>query len=141
MLEKFLKLIEFTLLFSDQSVFINSKVITSKLILAVYVDDFVIAKKYKQNIVHIKHFFKTQFEVKGLTKVQTVINIWVKRYNQQITLNQLQYIVVIFKKFLDNIFLPYFMFIELDAIHKLANTKKKFTLKKKSFGIYKQLKS
>lgn len=67
--EKLFKSISFTLFPLDLSVFINGKVIISRLTLTVYINDLLIIEKYKKNIIHIKQLFKVQFEVKDLEEV------------------------------------------------------------------------
>lgn len=54
LLKKFLKSISFTFLSSDLSVFTNGKVIITRLMLGVYIDDLLIAEEYEKDIIHIK---------------------------------------------------------------------------------------
>lgn len=49
------------------------------------------------------------------------------------TIDQLQYAVVIPNQFLDNLFQTYFIPIKLDAIYKLADTKKEKLVEEKKF--------
>lgn len=51
LLEKFVKSISFIPLFLDPSILINGKVIVSKLILMVYIDNLLIAGEYEKDIV------------------------------------------------------------------------------------------
>ena len=66
LLEEFLRSIRFTRLPSDSSVFTNGKVIISRIALAVYVDELLIAKKDKTDIFYVKELLKARFEVKNL---------------------------------------------------------------------------
>lgn len=49
------------------------------------------------------------------------------------TLDQLQYMVVILNQFLDNASLTYFIPIEPDAVYKLADTEGEKLIKEKKF--------
>lgn len=57
--EIFLKSTGFTPLPSDPSIITNRKVIINKLVLVVYINDLLIAKEYKKDIVYIKQPLKT----------------------------------------------------------------------------------
>ena len=122
LLEEFLRSIGFLPLPSDPSVLTNGKVMISRVALAVYVDDLLIAGKNEEDILHVKQLLKQRFEVKDLGEVRIVLGIRVKRFGQCMTLDQSQYAAVILRQFLDETSLPYLIPMEPDAVHKLAAT-------------------
>lgn len=82
MLEQFLKSIGCISLPSNSSIFTNDKVIISKLILVVYVNDLLIAREYEKDIVYVKQLLKVQFKVEDLGEVQVFLDIQIRRYSQ-----------------------------------------------------------
>lgn len=88
----------------------------NRLILAVYINDLLIAGKHEVNIIHIKQFLKGQLKIRDLAETYVILDIWMKRYSKQITLDESQYIAVIFKQFLNDIFPPYLIPKEPDAV-------------------------
>ena len=122
LLEEFLRSIGFTLLPSDPIVLTNAKVIMSRMALAVYVDDLLIAEKDKTDILHIKDLLKARFEVKDLGEVRIVLEMRVRRYGQLMTLDQSQYSTIILKQFLDDTSPLYLISMEHNAVHRRADT-------------------
>lgn len=78
LLEEFLRTIGFLPLPSDPSVLTNGKVMISRVALAVYVDDLLIAGKNEEDILHVKQLLKQRFEVKDLGEMRMVLGIRVK---------------------------------------------------------------
>ncbi len=122
LLEEFLRSIGFTLLPSDPSVLTNGKVIMSRMAMAIYVDDLLIAEKDETDILNIKDLLKARFEVKDLGEVQIVLEMKARRYGQGTTLDQSKYATVILKQFLDDNSPPYLISMESDEVHRLADT-------------------
>ena len=72
----------------DPSVLTNGKVIIGRIALAIYIDDLLMAGKGEAHILRVKELLKAQFEVKNFSEVQMVLNIVVRQYSHQMTLNQ-----------------------------------------------------
>ena len=121
LLEEFLRSIGFTPRPSDPSVLTNGKVIIGRKFLAIYIDDWLIADKDEADILHVKKSLKARFEVKDVSEVQIVFDIRVGRYSQKMTLDQLKYVRVIFKQFLDSASSQYFILMEPDVVNRLPD--------------------
>ena len=65
----------FKSLFADLSIFINDKIIISKLALAIYMNNIFIASKYKKDIYHVKQLFKSSYKIKDLKKTRVILGI------------------------------------------------------------------
>lgn len=59
----------------DSSIITNTNIIISKIVLAIYINNLLIAKKDKANILYIKELLKARFKVKNLDNVQIILNI------------------------------------------------------------------
>lgn len=105
----------------------------SRVALAVYVNNLLLTGKNKKDILYVKQFLKQRFKVKDLGKVRMFLDIKVKKFEQYMTLDQLQYVAMILRQFLDKKSLLYLIFMEPDVDNKLAATRKNIFSKNQKY--------
>src|SRR5204863_5339528 len=91
-----LQILDFEFLTAESSIFIDKK----SIIIALYVNDFLIFSKNESDIEQIKKQVKNAYIMKNMRKVSKILNIHVTRSNNEfVQINQNHYIQQILMKF------------------------------------------